>query len=59
VDRWRRVSQPNRVGWEKTKKGKQNDGILTSRRPCPRRSGGSDQPCGRDSEKARDDTSER
>jgi hypothetical protein len=34
-------------------------GTLTSRRPCARKSGGSDPPCGRDPEKVTGDTDDR
>jgi hypothetical protein len=57
VDRYKRVSRPKRARWEKTGKVEQrrDNGVVISGRPYTRKSGESDPPCGRDSEKVMGD----
>jgi hypothetical protein len=57
MNRKGRASRSKRGRWEKTvMRGRcERSGTLVWGRPCPRKSGGSDPPCGRDSEKGEDD----
>jgi hypothetical protein len=57
VNRKGRVNRSNRDRWEKTemcvRAGEMPRSLILGH-PCTRKSGGSDRPCGRDSEKAGD-----